>query len=69
MQKYNGLLMLARKEDGSNGVLEMMLDALVLTPKDRTHTWVYDPARPSSLKTDLLIPQLIHYATSNGHVV
>lgn len=68
MQRYNGLLMLARQDDGSNGVLEAMLDSLVLAPKDRTHTWVYDPARPDSPKTDLLISQLIHYATSNRHL-
>jgi len=69
MQKYGGLIMLARQDDGANGLVEVMLDSLVLIQKDRTHTWVYDPAVLSSPKTELLIPQLVHYATSSGYVM
>lgn len=61
--------MLARQDDGANGLVEVMLDSLVLIQKDRTHTWVYDPAVLSSPKTELLIPQLVHYATSSGYVM
>ena len=61
-EDYNGLLLIARPEDGKNDMLGEMLDAATLPTSEEWHnTWVYDPSRDDNYKANMLMSKFVTY--------
>lgn len=83
LEKFRGLLLLARPEDGANSYLQVLIDSLAVPKLEGVYnTLVYDPTSDlfspkdsplqiaSGIKTTVLVPgKLISYACENGHLM